>query len=81
MVEALHYHMHQPVILVNSGEFGSSYAMAPYKEHHDKLIAHVSGKDQVAISYFKLNMFYFRRDDVGKSRKSNKSVKAAPAGI
>lgn len=38
MVEALHYHMYQHVVLVNSGEFGSSYAMAPYKEHHENLL-------------------------------------------
>ena len=29
MVDALHYHMYQPVILVNTGEFGGSYAKAP----------------------------------------------------
>src|SRR5690554_4017620 len=81
MVEALHYHMYQPIVLVNTGEFGGSYAMAPYKEHHDKLIAHISGKDQIAISNFKLNMFDFRRDGIGESMKTGKDIKTAPAGI
>lgn len=81
MVEALHYHMHQPVVLVNTGEFGSSYAMAPYKNHHDKLIAHTTGKNQIAISSFKINMFDFRRDGVGKSLESGLGVKTRPAGV
>lgn len=81
MVEALHYHMYQPIVLVNTGEFGGSYAMAPYKEHHDKLIAHNTGKNQIAISSFKLNMFDFRRDGIGVSMTSNKIIKAKPAGI
>ncbi|NLB76735.1 MAG: hypothetical protein GX799_09780 [Crenarchaeota archaeon] len=81
MVEALHYHMYQPVVLVNSGEFGGSYAMAPYKEHHEKLIAHNTGKNQVAISSFSLNMFDFRRDGVGRSMRSKNQIKTQPAGI
>lgn len=81
MVEALHYHMYQPVVLVNTGEFGGSYAMAPYKEHHDKHIAHNTGKNQVAISNFKINMFDFRRDEVGSGVKSGLKIKSQPAGI
>lgn len=81
MVEALHYHMYQPVILVNTGEFGGSYAMAPYKERHDRLIAHNTGKNQVAISSFTLNMFDFRRDGVGESMRSKVGIKTQPAGI
>lgn len=82
MVEALHYHMYQPVVLVNTGEFGSSYAMAPYKERHHRLIAHATGNDQVAINTFELNMFDFRRDQIGESLKSKgKPTKTPPAGI
>lgn len=81
MVEALHYHMYQHVVLVNSGEFGGSYAMAPYKERHDKLIAHTTGKDQVAVSSFKMNMFDFRRDGVDGSLKSGMELKTPPAGV
>lgn len=81
MVEALHYHMYQHVVLVNTGEFGGSYAMAPYKERHEKLIAHNSGKQQVAISSFEMNMFDFRRDGVGRGHCSGMRVKTAPAGV
>lgn len=82
MVEALHYHMYQPVVLVNTGEYGGSYAMAPYKERHHRLIAHSTGNDQIAINTFELSMFDFRRDTLGDSLKSNdKEPKTPPAGI
>ncbi|WP_110690072.1 RNA-directed DNA polymerase [Salinicola endophyticus] len=81
MVEALHYHMYQYIVLVNSGEFGGSYAMAPYNERHKRLIAHSSGNDQVTINTFKLNMFDFRRDGVGTSMKSGIKQKTPPAGV
>lgn len=81
MVEALHYHMYQHVVLVNTGEYGGSYAMAPYNERHNRLIAHSSGNDQVTINTFKMNMFDFRRDGVGVSMQSGIRQKAAPAGV
>tara|TARA_Y100000296_G_scaffold4869_1_gene6206 strand:+ start:4919 stop:8872 length:3954 start_codon:yes stop_codon:yes gene_type:complete len=81
MVEALHYHMYQPVVLVNTGEFGGSYAMAPYKESHKRLIAHSTGNNQVAINTFEMNMFDFRRDGVGASMQSNDKPKTPPAGV
>lgn len=81
MVEALHYHMYQHIILVNSGEYGGSYAMAPYDERHKRLIAHSSGNDQVTINTFMMNMFDFRRDGVGKGMQSGIQIKTAPAGV
>jgi len=81
MVEALHYHMYQHVVLVNSGEFGGSFAKAPYKDAHKRLIAHVHGNNQVSINTFEMNMFDFRRDGLGESMQSNMERKAAPAGI
>lgn len=82
MIEALHYHMYQHVVLVNSGEFGGSYAKAPYRDHYCRLISHVHGNDQVSISTFEMNMFDFRRDKVGDiSMTSGKSIKSSPAGI
>ena len=81
MVEALHYHIYQPVVLVNTGEFGGSYAMAPYQERHKRLIAHNAGNEQVAINTFSMNMFDFRRDGVGKELQSDIKKKAAPAGL
>ncbi|GGX69041.1 RNA-directed DNA polymerase [Saccharospirillum salsuginis] len=81
MIEALHYHMYQHVVLVNTGEFGGSYAMAPYAERHKRLIAHSSGNDQVTINTFKMNMFDFRRDGVGSSMQSGIKQKTPPAGV
>lgn len=81
MIEALHYHMYQHVVLVNTGEYGGSYAMAPYDKRHQRLIAHSSGNDQVTINTFKMNMFDFRRDGIGKAMRSEIKIKSAPAGV
>lgn len=79
MVDALHYHMFQPVILVNSGEFGGSAAKAPYKEKYEKRIAHVHGGDQISISMFEINMHDF--DKNYSSPTSGKELKTKPAGM
>lgn len=81
MIDALHYHMFQPVVLVNSGEYGGSCAKAPYSEPYHRLIAHSHGNNQVSINTFEMNMYDFRRDDVGKGMKSDKTVKTQPAGV
>ncbi len=74
-------HMYQHVVLVNSGEFGGSFAKAPYKDAHKRLIAHVHGNNHISINTFEMNMFDFRRDGVGKSMQSKLDKKAAPAGV
>ena len=56
MVHALHYHMFQPVVTTNCGQYGGSTAQAPYRERYDKVIAHVHGAGQVAVSVFELNL-------------------------
>jgi hypothetical protein len=81
MIDALHYHMFQPVVLVNTGVYGGSCAKAPYNEPYHRLIAHSHGNDQVSINTFEMNMFDFRRDDVGAAMKSEKTTKAQPAGV
>lgn len=77
MVSALQYHMYQPVILANTGEFGGSTAQAPFANQHDRLIAHVHGNNQVAISVFEFDPTVFKT--LKKPPKSPK-VKTAPAG-
>jgi len=60
MVASLNYHMYQPVILANSGELGGSTALVPLR-HHEHLVAHVHGNNQVAISVFDIDpSTYFR---------------------
>lgn len=81
MVDALHFHMYQHIVLVNTGEYGGSYAMAPYQERHERLIAHTTGKNQVTINTFEMNMFDFRRDSVGLGMVSDIKIKAPPAGV
>lgn len=76
MVAALHFHMYQPVILANSGEFGGSTAQVPLPKH-ERLIAHVHGNQQVAVSVFEVDPSIFKTTSVGKGPKT---VKAPPAG-
>lgn len=52
MVSALRYHMYQHVLIANSGEFGGSTAQAPYDLEHKRLISHVHGSQQIAVSVF-----------------------------
>lgn len=88
MVAALRYHMYQHVLIVNSGEFGGSTAQAPYELEHRRLVSHVHGSQQIAVSVFDLDV-----DDFGPvlnaakpGKKVVKSVterigKTRPAGL
>ncbi|MBF0294208.1 MAG: hypothetical protein HQL96_03390 [Magnetococcales bacterium] len=62
MVAALHYHMYQHVVLVNTGEFGGSTVQAPFKERHDKLITHLHGGGQIGVSIFDIDLMDFGPD-------------------
>ncbi|MFB5760927.1 reverse transcriptase domain-containing protein [Paenibacillus medicaginis] len=76
MVTALNYHMYQPVILANTGEFGGSAAHAPFSGH-EKVIAHVHGSNQLAISMFDIDPTLFK----SKTKlKSVPKIKTPPAG-
>ena len=76
MVAALNFHMYQPVILANSGEFGGSTAQAPISKH-EKLIAHVHGGNQVAVSVFEVDPTLFKTT---AKPKSARELKGPPAG-
>jgi len=76
MVAALHFHMYQPVVLANSGEYGGSTAQAPLPKH-ERLIAHVHGNNQVAVSVFEIDSTPFKSTSPAKV---GKELKAAPAG-
>ncbi|MGE7994174.1 hypothetical protein ACQKPE_24800 [Pseudomonas sp. NPDC089554] len=76
MVAALHFHMYQPVVLANSGEFGGSTAQVPLPKH-DRLVAHIHGNNQVAVSVFELDPAPFKST---KPARTPKQLKTAPAG-
>jgi len=76
MVAALNFHMYQPVILANSGEFGGSTAQVPLPKH-EKLVAHVHGGSQVAVSVFEVDPSLFKTIVPG-TRPAE--LKTAPAG-
>jgi hypothetical protein len=76
MIAALHFHMYQPVALANSGEFGGSTAQVPLPKH-DRLIAHVHGNHQVAVSVFEVDPSLFKSTAPGKV---SKELKSPPAG-
>ncbi|MBC8356888.1 MAG: hypothetical protein H8E66_33370, partial [Planctomycetes bacterium] len=60
MVAALHYHMYQHVILVNTGEFGGTNAQAPYRVPWKKLLVHHHGIDEALVSVFDIDILHFR---------------------
>lgn len=76
MVAALRFHMYQPVVLANLGEFGGSTAQAPLPKH-EKVIAHIHGNNQVAVSVFEIDPSPFKTD---RPAKAAREVKGAPAG-
>lgn len=76
MATALSYHMYQPVIIVNTGEFGGSTAQAPYSGHA-KLIAHLHGSKQLGLSIFDISPSDFKNI---KEAKIPKKRKTPPAG-
>ena len=76
MVSALNFHMYQPVVLANSGEFGGSTAQAPLPKH-ERLITHLHGNNQVGVSVFEIDPTPFKST---KASKTHKELKTAPAG-
>ncbi|CAM5321354.1 hypothetical protein [Eoetvoesiella caeni] len=79
MVAALHFHMYQPVILANSGEFGGSTAQVPLSKH-ERLVAHVHGNQQVAVSVFEIDPSAFKTTAPAKMVKEPKSPPAGYKG-
>ncbi len=76
MALALHYHMHQMVVVANNGNYGGSNAYAPYTSDWKRQIFHMHGQPQASIAFFEL-------DDVAafKNRKaSGGDFKPPPAG-
>ncbi|MEO5378987.1 MAG: reverse transcriptase domain-containing protein [Magnetococcus sp. DMHC-6] len=59
MVAALHFHMYQHVVLVNTGEFGGSTVQAPFSEKHEKIVSHLHGGGQLGVSIFDVNVMDF----------------------
>ncbi len=79
MVAALHYHMFQHLVLVNTGQFGGSTVQAPFRESYQRTIAHHHGGGQVGISIFDLDL-----DDFGptaSTAKPSQGKKTKPAGF
>ena len=82
MVAALHYHMFQHVVVCNNGEFGGSVTQAPFSESFRRTILHHHGNEQAAISFFELELDFYRRPCL-RQRQSSAQVglKTRPAGI
>ncbi|MBZ0265334.1 RNA-directed DNA polymerase [bacterium] len=73
MVSALHYHMFQHVLLVNSGEYGGSTLQAPYETRYLRTVIHHHGNEQVAISFAELDLGIYQNS-------GNPGLKHIPAG-
>jgi hypothetical protein len=79
MIAALHFHMYQPVALANSGEFGGSTAQVPLPKH-ERLVAHVHGSNQVAVSVFEVDPSLFKSTSTAKVANEPKSPPAGYKG-
>lgn len=60
MAAALHYHMFQHVVVVNTGEFGGSSAHAPFSDRNKRTVFHTHGNEQVAVSFFEIDFDLYR---------------------
>ena len=82
MIDALHYHMYQHVILVNTGEFGGSAAKAPFKLPHHRQIVHSHGSEQISIAVFEIDMLSLMYDaPLDPEGEYNRQRKTKPAGM
>lgn len=76
MAIALHYHMHQMIVVANNGHFGGSNAYAPFKQAWERRVFHTHGQPQASIAFFEL-------DDIAafkNRRASGGPFKPPPAG-
>ena len=55
MTEALHYHMYQGVVLVNSGEYGGSSFFMPFHKPYNREVFRLHGQQQASIAFAELN--------------------------
>nr|WP_306456349.1 RNA-directed DNA polymerase [Pseudomonas sp. LJDD11] len=78
MATALQFHMYQPVMLTNTGQYGGSTAQAPFKAHPERQIAHVHGNNQAVVSIFEVDLLAFQ---TSRNATQAKEKKAAPAGF
>ena len=78
MATALQFHMYQPIMLANTGQYGGSNAQAPFKAHHERQIAHVHGNNQAVISIFDVDLTAFQNS---RNAEPSREKKAAPAGF
>jgi hypothetical protein len=80
MVAALHYHMFQHVILVNTGEFGGSSVQAPYKEQYHRTILHHHGSDQATVGFFEVDLNTYRNSHFITGLVPGAAAVPAPTG-
>ena len=82
MAVALHYHMYQLVVVVNSGKFGGSNAYWPTENAHKRQVFHMHGQPQASIAFLDIKAedmegFQERR----KTGKGSSRWKQPPAGL
>ena len=85
MTEALHYHMYQGVILVNSGEYGGSSFFMPFHKPYNREVFHLHGQQQASIAFAEVNpkeLVHRPNNDppTDSLTKKKKKWKSPPAG-
>ncbi len=56
MASAWSYHMYQYVLVVNSGQFGGTFATAPHKERFERVLVHNHGGKHASVSILELDL-------------------------
>lgn len=72
MASALHYHMFQHVVVVNTGQYGGTSALAPFKESYERTVIQHHGNRQVAISFLDVPLDMY---------DGKRPLKTRPAGV
>lgn len=89
MTEALHYHMYQGVVLVNSGEYGGSSFFMPFHKPYYREVFHLHGQQQASIAFTEVDpkkLIHRPNNDPPtdfpkkKKKKKKKKWKRPPAG-
>lgn len=55
MQESLHYHMYQPFVVVNNGQYGGSGFYSPFHKEHNRKVGHLHGMRQASVLFAEIS--------------------------
>lgn len=60
LASALSYHMYQHVAVINTGEFGGTAIMAPFKERTERVLSHLHGGAHASVSVVEIDLSVYQ---------------------